>query len=54
MFAKFTIPRMLTKAEQQRLLATVRSQGSRRDIALLEALSARPVRIHDPEAWLGN
>ena len=47
MFPKFTIPRMLAKAEQQRLLATVRAQGSRRDIALLMLALGTGLRLRE-------
>jgi integrase/recombinase XerC len=38
MFPRFVVPRMLTKVEERRLLATVRAQGCRRDVARALAL----------------
>ena len=47
MFPKFTIPPMLTKAEERRLLATVRGQGSRRDLALLTLALGTGLRLRE-------
>jgi integrase/recombinase XerC len=47
MFPKFTIPRMLTKDEERRLLATVRAQGCRRDVALLTLALGTGLRLRE-------
>lgn len=47
MFPRFTVPRSLTKAEERRLLATVRAQGSRRDIALLTLALGTGLRLRE-------
>jgi site-specific recombinase XerC len=47
MFPRFTIPRMLTKAEERGLLATVRAQGSRRDLALLTLALGTGLRLRE-------
>ena len=47
MFPRFTIPRMVTKAEERRLLTTVRAQGSRRDLALLTLALGTGLRLRE-------
>jgi integrase/recombinase XerC len=47
MFPKFTIPRMLTKDEERRLLATARAQGSRRDVAILTLALGTGLRLRE-------
>jgi integrase len=47
MFPKFTVPRMLTKSEERRLLATIRAQGSRRDVALLTLALGTGLRLRE-------
>jgi len=47
MFPRFTIPRMLTKAEERRLLATVRAQVSRRDVAILTLALGTGLRLRE-------
>jgi integrase/recombinase XerC len=47
MFPKITIPRMLTKDEERRLLATVRAQGCRRDVALLTLALGTGLRLRE-------
>jgi site-specific recombinase XerC len=47
MFPRFTIPRMLSKDEERRLLATVRAQGCRRDVALLTLALGTGLRLRE-------
>lgn len=47
MFPNFTIPRMLTKDGERRLLATVRAHGCRRDVALFTLALGTGLRLRE-------
>src|SRR5687768_14144826 len=47
LFPRFTIPRTISKAEERRLLATVRAQGSRRDVAILTLALGTGLRLRE-------
>jgi integrase/recombinase XerC len=47
MFPRFTIFRLLSKDEERRLIATVRAQGSRRDVAILSLALGTGLRLRE-------
>jgi integrase/recombinase XerC len=47
MFPKFTIPSSLTKAEERRLLFTVRAKASRRDVAIITLALGTGLRLRE-------